>query len=159
MIESLKIWRNIPDFRDNFREFREINSEQQMRWFESVSAPNSIHHMFGITDKESGELIGAAGLCYIHWAYRTADLSFYIGKDGLYADGIYGRDTVEALLKYGFGSLNLNRIWCELYETDSQKIKLLESLNFLREGRLRSNAFKNGKYVDGFIYGKLKSDR
>jgi RimJ/RimL family protein N-acetyltransferase len=157
-LPRLQSWRNNWKFRQYFREYRELSLVDQTRWYESISAPNSVHHMFAVRDTQSHEVIGAAGLCYIHWAYRNADLSFYIGKDDLYADPIFGKATVLALLKYGFMTLNLERIWCELYETDSLKIGLLKSLGFTLDGTLRKSAFKNGAFVNGHIFSVLKEE-
>jgi RimJ/RimL family protein N-acetyltransferase len=154
-LSSLQSWRNIKEFRDNFREYRELSLDNQLQWFDSVQKGSNTL-MFGICDAMSGELIGAGGLCYIHWVYRNADLSFYIGKDKLYADNSFGRDTVQALLSYGFRQLNMHRIWCELYETDSMKAGLLSELGFQKEGVLRDNAFKNGKFVNGHIWAMLE---
>ena len=36
---------------------------------------------FAICDKETNELIGAGGLLYINWLIKSADFSFYIGKN------------------------------------------------------------------------------
>lgn len=157
-LPHLKEWRNRKDFRDNFREYRELSMDHQESWYTTVKDKNSPHQMFAVIEKKTGKLIGAAGLCYIHNVYRNADLSFYIGKDGLYADDLYGKDTVFALLTYGFKHLGLKRIWCELYETDSMKQKLLGGMGFTKEGTLRCNTFKNGKFLNGHIFAILDTE-
>ncbi|RYE56347.1 MAG: N-acetyltransferase [Sphingobacteriales bacterium] len=157
-LPSLQKWRNIKFFRDNFREYRELSYENQAQWYDFIQKKESNTLMFGVCDSTNNELIGAAGLCYINWVYSNADLSFYIGKDELYADDIFGRATVEAILEYGFKSLNLRRIWCELYETDLVKARLLGSIGFKKEGVLRDNSFKNGKFIDGHIWAILASE-
>ena len=35
-LEQLRYWRNLPEFRKHFREYREISSSMQHRWFEGV---------------------------------------------------------------------------------------------------------------------------
>ncbi len=157
-LNVLQEWRNIETYREKFREFRELSMRHQKDWYEKVCRAESKDYMFAVCDAGNGDLIGAAGLCYINWVYRNADLSFYIGKDQLYADFEFAQDTVRALLSYGFEQLNLKRIWCELYEGDLKKRTLLSQMGFIHEGTLRSNAFKNGKYVNGMIFAMLDDD-
>ena len=93
--------------------------------------------MFSIVKLDSKELIGAAGLLYINWIIRSADFSFYIGKDELYIDnkGI-ANEVASLLINYGFENLNLNKIWMELYEFDSKKL-IFKKLNFKEDGKFK----------------------
>jgi len=157
-IETLLSWRNIDSFRKNFREFRELNFNQQVDWFKGVSSSKN-DFMFAIIDINTDELIGACGLLYIDWINRSADYSFYIGKDQLYIDDIYAKDASNLLLSYGFNKLNLNKIWMELYEFDNMKIDFFTNeFNFEVDGKLRQNCFEDGKYYDSFIISLLQSD-
>ena len=157
-LQQLMEWRNQPDFRKNFREHREINMENQRTWFQSVSA-NKNDFMFSIVELETGMLIGACGLLYTNWILRSSDFSFYIGKDSSYvdSDGL-ADESASLLLTYGFECLNLNKVWMELYEFDSQKLEFFQGLGFQIDGKLRANAFEEGKYWDSFILSMLLSD-
>ena len=157
-LSQLKVWRNNPDFRKNFREYREINDEMQNSWFDKFVVNDRNTIMFSIKDAINDELLGCCGLCYINWLHRYADLSFYIGKDDLYADDKYALDTIEVLIKYGFNELGLNKIWTEIYEFDSMKIKLLEKYGFKKDGQLRENYFYDGKWWDSIIFSLLKKE-
>lgn len=157
-LELLRDWRNIQDFRVNFREHRELSMENQKKWFDRLlNSPNDF--MFVILDRVTNELIGACGLLYTNWIIRSADFSFYIGKDNLYIDEKYSEDAVKVLLDYGFNVLNLHKIWMELYEYDVKKLQFFqEKFNFRIDGRLRNNVFAKGKYWDSFIISLLVSD-
>lgn len=157
-LELLRDWRNIPEFRINFREHRELGLENQKKWFDKLSfSPND--YMFVILDKETQEPIGACGLLYTNWIIRSADFSFYIGKGKLYIDDKYTKDAADVLIKYGFFDLNLNKIWMELYEYDLKKLDLFQKeFSFQIDGKLRSNAFANGKYWDSYIISLLNSE-
>jgi RimJ/RimL family protein N-acetyltransferase len=154
----LRDWRNNPDFRKNFREHRELNLENQKKWFFKLQEnPNDF--MFVIVDKEKHEPIGACGLLYTNWIIRSADFSFYIGKDALYVDEKFAKDAIISLINYGFNDLNLNKLWMELYEYDKKKLDLfLNIFNFKIDGKLRCNAFANGKYWDSYIISLLKDE-
>lgn len=155
-----KDWRNIPEFRKNFREVRELSLSDQEAWYESLQKTKHINYMFTIVDLEDDQPIGAAGLLYVNWIIRSADFSFYIGKNNSYIDNEgYSEDASKLLIDYGFNNLNLNKIWMELYEFDLKKIKFfIEKFNFKKDGVLRDNCFESGKYHNSIIISKLKTD-
>ena len=66
-------WRNQPEYRIFFREYRELGIENQERWYISKVLEDEHTRMFSIVESETGELIGACGLCYIDWLNRCAD--------------------------------------------------------------------------------------
>lgn len=162
-VEDLKLlrdWRNIDDLRKNFREVRELNLENQMAWFKKLSI-SSNDYMFGIVDLKSNELIGACGLLYINQIIKSADFSFYIGKDEIYVDDELGlsREAAKLLIEYGFNRLNLNKIWMELYEYDLKKIKFFtEEFNFQIDGIFRQNCFYDGRFYDSKLLSILRSE-
>lgn len=155
-----KDWRNIPEFRKNFREVRELSLSDQEAWYESLQKTKHINYMFTIVDLEDDQPIGAAGLLYVNWIIRSADFSFYIGKNNSYIDNEgYSEEASKLLIDYGFNNLNLNKIWMELYEFDLKKIKFfIEKFNFKKDGVLRDNCFESGKYHNSIIISKLKTD-
>lgn len=159
-LEQLKNWRNIESFRKNFREHKELNSSHQQVWFDRMNS-SSADYMFSIIDSKTGELIGCCGLLYINWIIRSADFSFYIGKDGKYIDPQgYAEEAASLLIAYGFGQLNLNKIWMELYEFDTAKIDFFtKKFSFKKDGLLRQNCFKDGKYHDSVLISLLAQER
>jgi RimJ/RimL family protein N-acetyltransferase len=152
---KLKEWRNNPDFRKNFREYREINDENQEIWFNKTVINDKNTIMFSVKDIQDNALIGCCGLCYINWIHRHADLSFYIGKENWYVDDKYAPDAVDVLIKYGLKELGLNKIWTEIYEFDNKKINLLQKCGFKQDGQLRENYFYEGRWWDSMIYSLL----
>ena len=79
-LELLRDWRNIEDFRRNFREVRELSMTDQEEWFKSISTNKANNFMFIIQDLASDQAIGAAGLLYINWIIRSADFPFILEK-------------------------------------------------------------------------------
>ncbi len=159
-LEQLKHWRNIPEFRRNFREVRELNNDNQQKWFQSLQNNLTRDYMFSIVDLKDESLIGACGLLYINWIIRSADFSFYIGKDEAYMDAKgYAEDAVQLLLNYGFNNLNLHKIWMELYEFDEKKIEFFQQkFNFKKDAFLRDNCFEDGKYYNSYIISLLQPE-
>jgi len=155
-LEQLRQWRNQPDLRKYFREYREISKEMQQLWFDNevLKDPNQVN--FEIHDIETNKLLGHCGLYYINWIHRRTEFGIYIG-DAKYRNGGYGSDALRTLIKYGFEDLNLNKIWCEVYD-NNEAIDIYRHIGFKDEGTLRQNVFKNNKYSDSYILSFLKEE-
>ena len=155
----LKEWRNLQEFRKNFREVRELNQDNQITWFKKLNS-SANDFMFVIVRNADQKVIGACGLLYINWIIRSADFSFYIGESNLYIDSIgFAEDASKLLIKYGFDSLNLNKIWMELYEFDLSKINFFTNkFSFSIDGKLRENCFEDGRYYDSLIISLIAKD-
>jgi len=145
-------WRNTPELRRHFREYRDLSMTHQERWFErSQSDPTVV--MRAIRRQADGELLGCCGLVYIHWVNRSAELSLYIGHGNAYIDGDgYAEDAARALLGHAFAGLGLHRVWVEVYAFDEAKRALLEQLGFTLEGTLREHHFRDGRFYQGEYY-------
>lgn len=150
-LEQLRYWRNLPEYRKYFREYREISRPMQEKWFSDVINGNNTTIMFAIHMLDNNMLAGCCGLCYINWVHRYSDLSLYIGKDNVYIDndGI-AEESCRLLFGYAFGELGLNKIWTEIYEFDKKKYNLYNSLGFCKDGFLRKHYFYEGN--GGLIY-------
>ena len=120
-LSQLLLWRNQPNYRRFFREYRELSQTNQRNWFDSKVLNDKSTEMFSIVDINTGELLGACGLCYIDWINRNADFSIYIGKDDLYIDERYAIEAAQIMMKYGFEELNLHKLWSEIYSFDKAK--------------------------------------
>ena len=154
-LPTLLDWRNRPAFRRHFREYRELGSDHQQQWFERTVLGDDRTRMFAIVEPASMRLIGACGLCAIDWISRTADFSIYIGADGLYIDDRFAPDAGRALLRYGFDALGLHRIWCEIYDFDAAKGRLLAALGFTLDGRHREAHWCEGGWHDALFFSIL----
>jgi len=158
-LKQLKDWRNIEEFRRNFREHRELSMLNQENWYNKIFN-SSNDYMFIIEQLSDKQALGACGLLYVNWINRSADFSFYIGYKGLYIDdeGL-AEDACRLLINYGFNNLNLNKIWMELYEFDTKKLAFfIEKFKFKKDGVLRDNCFEGGQYYDSYIISLLRRD-
>lgn len=151
-------WRNNPEYRKYFREYRELGMDKQYAWYEKVVLDDYKTIMFSIIETKNRRLLGACGLCYINWIDRNADISIYIGADGLYIDDKYAPDAAKTLIKYAFDELNLHRLWAEIYDFDKPKIKLFEQLGFKLDGCHRETHWTEGKWCNSLYYSLLQNE-
>ena len=155
-LSQLLLWRNQPNYRRFFREYRELSQNNQKNWFDSKVLNDKSTEMFSIVDVNTGELLGACGLCYIDWINRNADFSIYIGKDDLYIDEKYAIEAAQIMMKYGFEELNLHRLWSEIYSFDEAKKVMFDRLGFKLEGVHKEKHWTEGKWCDSLFYGYLQ---
>ena len=157
-LQQLRDWRNNPEFRKHFREYRELNMHQQEIWFDEKVVKDNSTLMFSIKDN-SGELLGCCGFVYINWIHRHADLSLYIGRQDAYIDEEgYAEESCRLLLDYGFNELCLNKVWTEIYEFDDKKKTLYDMFGFKQDGLLRQNYWYDGKWWDSRILSILHQE-
>jgi len=155
-LTQLMNWRNVPELRKYFREYRDINEDMQKKWYQERVLGNPNQADFEIHCIKSGKLIGHCGLYYINWAYRHAEFGIYIG-DKEYRQGGYGSDALRTLIEHGFDDLNLNKIWCEVY-SNNDSINVYKHLGFEEEAVLRQHYYSEGKYWDSTLMGLLHND-
>lgn len=156
-LSILQSWRNSQAIQKFFREYRLFSMEQKEKWYSSMILDNRFE-MFTIKDFSSKEIVGVTGLTYIDWVNRHADLHLYIGKDDKWIDDYYIDASYDTITKYGFGILNLNKIWAEVYEFDKQKIDFFLSKGFNIDASLREHYYYNGAYHTSHILSLLERE-
>lgn len=135
-------------------------AEEARSVFEARRGPWTIESKewfgMGISDISSGEKIGNTCIKVIDYEAKIAEVGYMI-KENAQGKG-FASEALSLVKKYLFRSLEINKIvaYCSVKNTGSYK--LLEKLNFIREGCLRQNEFFNGNYVDNYLYGLCKSD-
>jgi len=153
----VKSWRNNDNIRRYFREYREFSSLQKENWYENMVKDNRFE-MFVIVDCTKDETVGVTGLTYIDWVNHHADVHFYIGKNESWIDDIFAPKAINIILDYGFGILNLNKIWAEIYEIDDLKLKFFKNIGFSVDANLREHYYYKGEYYTSHILSLLKKD-
>jgi RimJ/RimL family protein N-acetyltransferase len=161
-LPQLLAWRNTPRLRRFFRERHELATDDQLAWFERLAGQRGRPRdtvMLAIDRRDTQDLVGACGLCYIDWISATAELSIYIGAELAYVDATLAPDACRVLIDHAFDDLNLRRLWVEVYSFDTSKTELFQALGFSLEGTLREHRFHAGAYHDSLLLGLLRSER
>jgi len=154
-LEQMRNWRNEPELRKYFREYREISQTMQQAWYKKILIDEKQVN-FEIRENKNNSLIGHCGLYYINWIHRHAEFGIYIG-DMNYRSGGFGSDALRTLLKYGFHDLNLNKIWCEVY-SNNDALEVYKHIGFKHEGTLRESYYNEGKYWDADLLSMLRGE-
>lgn len=101
--------------------------------------------------------VGMVELNGIEWDRARAEVAFWIAP--AHQDAGYGRDALSTLVDYAFDQLGLHKLAAEAFATNEASMRLLESIGFEREGRLREEEYVDGEWVDVVRYGLLSDDR
>lgn len=70
----------------------------------------------------------------------------------------FGKDATTLLVDYVFNAYDRPAVTAKAFDYNDPSRGVLESLGFEQEGRLRQNAFLDGEYRDGLLYGLLREE-
>lgn len=103
------------------------------------------------------KLIGNCGVFGIDFVNRGGELGIIIGEKSEWDKG-YGAEAMTLLLRHGFETLNLHRIFLRVYADNVRAVRSYEKAGFMLEGRLRDAVYKHGRYDDVLIMSVLRSE-
>lgn len=110
--------------------------------------------VFAVTVPGEG-LIGACGLV-LKWAHRRGELGYWIAVPQ-WGRG-YATEAVKAVIRYGFGSLGLNRIEASHLIRNPASGRVMQKAGMRLEGVHRQHVIKNGVFEDLARYAVLASE-
>ena len=107
--------------------------------------------------KAENRVIGAGGYHEWHFKHDRAEIGYSLHLDSDKRKG-YMTEAVEAILKYGFDTMELNRVIACIGPDNVASLKLIQKWNFTKEGLLRQDYKIDDTYLDSEIFGLLKSE-
>ena len=157
-LEEINSWRNKPELISHLgAPFRYINLRVDQEWFENYMRSRSTNVRCSVVDEKDEKLYGLVSLTNIDQLNQAAVLHIMIGSTENRGKGI-GTFAVKEMLNHAFYNLNLHRIELECLETNNIAIRLYENCGFKREGIKRKAVFKNGEYINMYVYSILKEE-
>lgn len=152
-------WLNDSEVRHYLSMSLPISQASEENWFDNILKRPPEEQPLAIEIKVGKEwkLIGNCGIFEINWRVRSAEVGIFIGVKSYWNKG-YGTQVMRLLLRYGFGTLNLNRIFLRVDAENLGGIRAYEKAGFIHEARLRQSDFREGKYCDDLIMSVLRSE-
>ena len=102
----------------------------------------------------SEKLIGMIAFWRILKDDFRAEIGYRLHPD-YFRQGIMS-EAMEAVLNYGFTTMNLHSVEANINPSNEASKKLLEEFNFVKEAHFKENIFFNGKFLDSAIYSLIK---
>jgi RimJ/RimL family protein N-acetyltransferase len=149
-------WLNDQEVIRYTRQYRPMTRARESEWLNRVSNSET-DVVLGIAPRASNELIGMAGLHAIDFRSRHCLFGITIGVKEAWNKG-YGTETARLLVEHAFLTLNLNRVGLHVHEYNERGVRAYEKAGFRREGRLRQEVFRDGRYWDTFVMGVLRDE-
>jgi RimJ/RimL family protein N-acetyltransferase len=103
-----------------------------------------------------GAFIGWCSLSRWNPDFRSAALGYCL-DDAAWGQG-YATEAADALLRWAFDTLDLNRVQAETDTRNVASARVLEKLGFVREGTLREDCIVNGDVSDSWVFGLLRRE-
>ena len=152
------------------------NSFSEVAAFNTIGIPKNLkvtedflQPLFQPQQVENGQQLG--------WSIRLLKDNTFIGELGMrvstpkfnkgeihyslipeFWNAGFASEAVQAILEYGFNTLNLHRIEAGVATQNKNSIKLLEKVGMTREGMHRKILPIRGEWTDNFSYAILKED-
>jgi len=178
-LPTFKKWINDPEVRQGLGVYLPLSSEDEEEWFEGVRKhpPDERNLVIEVRQPDElsippGELasppelepseitwrmIGGCSFFKLDGRNRSAEFGIMIGDKNYWNHG-YGTEAVRLLVKHGFNTLNLNRIYLRVLENNPRAIRAYEKVGFIHEGRQRQAEYKDGGYLDLLVMSFLKDE-
>jgi RimJ/RimL family protein N-acetyltransferase len=101
--------------------------------------------------------IGMTGLHAIDYRNRHASFGITIGDKNAWGKG-HGTEVTRLMVRHAFWTLNLNRVWLEVFEYNPGGQRVYEKVGFRREGVLRQAVYRDGRYWDTIVMAVLRQE-
>ncbi|MEA3349234.1 MAG: GNAT family protein [Chloroflexota bacterium] len=152
-------WLNDPEVRQGLTVFLPLSQTDVEKWFEKMlERPQEERPLvIEIEAEDAWVPVGNCGLFGLDWRLRTAEVGIFIGAKKYWNQG-YGTDVVRLILRHGFNTLNLNRVFLRVHADNPRAMRAYEKAGFVHEGRMRQARFYAGEYVDVLLMSVLRSE-
>ncbi|MGJ7513771.1 UDP-4-amino-4,6-dideoxy-N-acetyl-beta-L-altrosamine N-acetyltransferase [Pseudomonas baetica] len=150
---DIRLLRNQEDVRKYMYTAHEISPHEHENWLKSLHG-NSRQSVFVVMHEDKA--VGVVSLNAINATQKTADWAFYLDA-GLQGKGL-GSLVEFWMLDYAFGEAGLDKLNCEVLETNPAVVKMHQKFGFTIEGVRRKNILKDGKRIDVVLLGITKEE-
>jgi RimJ/RimL family protein N-acetyltransferase len=161
-IDAFLRWINDPEVTENLMLVSPMSRVEEERWYENMINQPPSEHVLVIEIKDEEKSAGwiAIGTCQftsIDWRNRSGEVGIMIGEKSFWDHG-YGTEAMGVLLEHGFNTLNLHRVWLQVYAKNQRGIRAYEKAGFSYEGKYRQAHYQHGQYYDVHLMSVLKSE-
>lgn len=161
-IDTFLRWINDPEVTENLMLVSPMSRFEEERWYENMIKQHPSEHVFVIEIQHPEESvdwfpIGTCQFIHIDWRNRSGEVGIMIGEKSYWNQG-YGTETMRLLLKHGFNTQNLHRVWLQVYEKNKRGMRAYQKAGFIHEGKFREAHYQHGRYYDVHLMSVLKDE-
>lgn len=130
-------------------------TEDDARSFIAMMAENPNRMWLAVTLRNDGRQIGGMGLT-LDLQNQHAELGYWLGV--AYWGKGFATEAAREMVRYGFESLDVHRIFASHFKGNSASGRILQKLGMSYEGCLREHIRKWNRFIDSELYGLLRND-
>ena len=136
--------------------YTEKHATQWIRRYIDITDRCGKVHLLAIRNPQA-QLVGAIGIGEIDDRYsHVAELGYWLAVP-YWGQGIM-TEAVQIFIHHAFAELGLSRLWTRVFEFNLGSRRVLEKNGFKLEGIQRQHVYRDGRFIDDYLYGLLKSD-
>lgn len=159
--ETLQSWYVDREFRMTYDEYASVDLETIRKEIRQSRAdirdPKTEKVVYMVRRKADQRPIGLACLRKLDRKSGNAELVLGIGDKEMRLSG-YGVDILIVLLDIVYYELGMEKAYMLIFDNNNLGLKSAISFGLITEGKMRKQAFVEGKYVDQWILGLLKEE-
>jgi [ribosomal protein S5]-alanine N-acetyltransferase len=155
-VGPLVAWFNDPEVTRFLLRYRPLTRMEEEAFLRKMSESDT-DVVLGIAVRESDQFVGCTGLHQLDSRNRHASFGIGVGDKGAWGKG-YGTEATRLMVHHAFDTLNLNRVWLRVYEYNERALGMYQKVGFRTEGRLRQDAFHEGRYWDTIVMAVLRDE-
>lgn len=111
---------------------------------------------WGIVLKSTGRVVGTIGFMWIQRDNAAAEVGYSLSR--AHWNQGYMTEALQRVLRYGFESMNLNRIEAQHETSNPASGAVMRKSGMRKEGTLRQRLLNKGRFVDVDLYAILRKD-
>jgi RimJ/RimL family protein N-acetyltransferase len=135
-----------------------LGSEDVAAWYEEkVKRHGTEEYYFVISPLGSDEFLGTAWLWNFDSRLGGAEFSIFLADPKRRGAGL-GTDAINAALDFGFGSLELEKVWLTTDVDNEPAKRAFEKGGFKVDGVLRHHRVRHGVWIDAVLMSILRED-
>lgn len=154
-LEKITKWRMDPEVTKYMYTDPKLSIKDQRNWFNKINSSNE--KKYWIIEIDEGIDVGVLSINNIDYVNKSCSWAYYISDIRARGRGL-GRILECNIYDYVFDELNLNKLWCEVFETNSKVIQIHQKFGTKIEGVLKEQIYKNGSYHNVVRMAILKSE-
>lgn len=137
---------------------RQYTEEQALEWFAVCTQERAFQtgYEFGVFDKESGQLLGAAGVNMIDRIHQRGNLSYWVAPRWQ-GQGI-ATTVASFLTQYAFTELRLLRVELVIAIANLASRRVADKVGAQLECLARNRLRLNGNSVDAAVYSLIPGE-
>jgi UDP-4-amino-4,6-dideoxy-N-acetyl-beta-L-altrosamine N-acetyltransferase len=152
--DQLRRWRNAPHVAEFMYTSHEIGPEEHEHWF--ARALDRDDAKFWVIELD-GRAVGLANIYAVDRENRRCSWAFYIGEKDAQGKGV-GTYVECWVLRHVFETLGLDKLSCEVIETNRPVWEMHQRFGFVREGLLREHVHRGGSPLNVVVLSMLRAE-